>query len=124
MGKKPKHKCHIDHSNERWWVLRNGKQTCCCCGSVMRKKPMTRKDMNEIAENIADVYPGRRIIVLMPGDKVPNELKPKKRRRRKCPDCKGEGTKADATWPQVGGRCWECPSCKGEGLIAQPSSNP
>jgi hypothetical protein len=72
-----KTRCHIDHRNERWWVLRNGRQTCCCCGAVMRKKKgMSRKDMEEIKANIADIYPGRRLIVLMPGDEIPKELRP------------------------------------------------
>lgn len=39
-------------------------------------KKMTRKDMQAVARNIADVYPGKKLIVLMPGDKIPDELKP------------------------------------------------
>jgi hypothetical protein len=46
--------------------------------TMKKPKPMTRKAM----QSIADVYPGRKIIVLMPGDKVPDELKPKKRRKQ------------------------------------------
>lgn len=83
MSKRTKHKCHVDHANQRWWVKRRGKQTCCCCGYEMpeKPKPMTRKAMQSIADNIADVYPGRKIIVLMPGDKVPDELKPRRKKK-------------------------------------------
>lgn len=40
--------CHIDHANERWWVLRNGKQTCCCCGAVMKTAPVAGGTCQEI----------------------------------------------------------------------------
>lgn len=43
---------------------------------------MTRKQMQRVAAKIADVYPGKRLIVLMPGDPVPDFLKPKPCKKR------------------------------------------
>ena len=53
----------------------------------MKKKPTkpwpvsTRADVQAIADNIADIYPGKKLIVLMPGDKVPDELLPRRMRK-------------------------------------------
>lgn len=46
--------------------------------TTKQKRDMTRKQMQSIADNISDIYAGRKIIVLMPGDKLPKELRASK----------------------------------------------
>tara|TARA_R110000868_G_scaffold66083_1_gene197164 strand:- start:511 stop:684 length:174 start_codon:yes stop_codon:yes gene_type:complete len=40
-------------------------------------KTMTRKGMLAIARELADCYPGKKLTVLMPGDPIPAEFRPK-----------------------------------------------
>ena len=41
---------------------------------------MTRKGMLAIARELADCYPGKKLTVLMPGDPIPEEFRPKKKK--------------------------------------------
>jgi hypothetical protein len=115
-----------------WWVMLGANK---CPGAHHRTREAAEESaaranarvephwLKDLATQVADVYPDKKIVVLMPGDEVPDELKPEPSstalRPGECPCCweimRGKPILHRKVW-RDGAGCehaesyWECPN--------------